>query len=169
MVLVREAREEDIPAITAIYAHYVRNETASFEIDPPDAGEMARRWAGVREQGLPYLVAESGGEIAGYAYVVPYRPRKAYRFTVEHSIYVDPRFARQGVGAALMKPLMETCERLGYRQMIAVIGGSENTASIRFHSSLGFQHAGTLRGVGFKFGRWLDSVLMQRPMGDTAG
>jgi phosphinothricin acetyltransferase len=161
MLVVREARETDIPAISAIYSHYVRHETVSFEIDPPDQAEMARRRSSVLDQGLPYLVAELRAEVAGYAYAGPYRPRKAYRFTLEHSIYVDPRFARQGCGHALMQPLIETCRRLGYRQLVAVIGGSDNLPSIRFHESLGFQHAGTLRNVGYKFDRWLDSVLMQ--------
>ncbi len=162
---MRPSCADDIPAITAIYADYVRNDAVSFEIDPPDEAEMARRRAAVLEQGMPYLTAEADGAVAGYAYVVPYRPRKAYRFTVEHSIYTHRTQARRGVGRALMTDLIGACTRLGFRQMIAVIGGSENLASRQFHASLGFVHAGTLRNVGYKFDRWHDSVLMQLALG----
>ena len=167
--VVRECRDQDVPAIAAIYRHYVEHHSVSFEIDPPDEAEIARRRASVLQQGLPYLVAELDGCVAGYAYVVPYRPRKAYQFTVEHSIYVDHRYARHGVGKALMDRLIGICGSLGFRQMIAVIGGSDNVASIRFHAALGFEHSGTLRSVGHKFDRWHDSVLMQRPLRPPAG
>jgi len=162
---VRPATDDDVAAITKIYAHYVRNGTVTFEIEPPDSSEMARRRADVQKHKLPYLVAQVNGSVAGYAYAVPYRPRRAYRFTVEHSIYVHPAHIGQGLGRMLLPALIADCEQRGYRQMIAVIGGSDNIASIRLHENFGFTHAGVLRTVGFKFGRWLDSVLMQRALG----
>ena len=164
--LVRPATAEDIPAITGIYRHHVLHGLATFEIDPPAAAEMARRYAAIRELGLPYLVAESGGNIAGYAYASVYRARPAYRYTVEDSVYVHKDRAGLGVGSALMPALIAGCAEGGRRQIIAVIGDSENFGSIRLHEKFGFKHAGLLVATGFKFGRWVDSVLMQREVGD---
>ena len=164
-MLFRASDESDIPAIAEIYAHYVRHSTASFETEPPDAAEIARRRAQVVGIGLPWLVAEVDGVVAGYAYAGPYRPRRAYRFTVEDSIYIRPAHAGQGIGAALLDRLVGACEQWGARQMVAVIGGSDNLPSIRLHEKFGFRHAGLLRAAGFKFGRWADSVLMQRAIG----
>lgn len=162
---IRPASDNDLAAIVEIYAHYVRNGTVTFEIDPPGHAEIARRRAEVEAHGLPYLVAEVEGVVLGYAYAVPYRPRRAYRFTVEESIYIGPAHTRRGLGRLLLPALIEACERWGARQMVAVIGGSDNLASVRLHERFGFRHAGVLRSVGFKFGRWLDSVLMQRTLG----
>ncbi|HZT30614.1 MAG TPA: GNAT family N-acetyltransferase [Bryobacteraceae bacterium] len=164
-VLVRPASDTDLPAITAIYAHHVRHGTATFEIDPPDLAEMTRRRAELERRGLPYLVAESDGLVAGYAYAGVYRPRVAYRFTVENSIYVHPGHQGQGIGRVLLPALIEACEQRGLRQMVAVIGDRNNLASIRLHERFGFRHVGVLENVGFKFGRWLDTVLMQRALG----
>jgi len=161
----RPSTEQDIPAITAIYAHYVRTHLATCEIDPPDEHEMARRRLDVVGRGLPHLVAEVDGEVAGYAYASPYRPRPAYRFTVEDSIYIHPAHAGKGLGRLLLSSLLTACEQAGCRQMIAVIGDSDNAASIGLHSALGFRQVGVLRSVGMKFGRWVDSVLMQRAIG----
>lgn len=163
--LVRPAADHDIPAIAAIYAHHVLHGLASFEIDPPDAAEMGRRRAHISEQGLPYLVAEIGGRIAGYAYAAPYRARPAYRHTVEDSIYIDRDCTGLGVGSALLPALIAACEATGRRQIIAVIGDSANTASIGLHAKFGFARVGLLPAVGWKFGRWVDSVLMQRELG----
>jgi L-amino acid N-acyltransferase YncA len=167
-LIVRASRDEDVARITAIYAHHVRHGTASFELEPPDAAEMARRRAGVLELGLPYLVAERERRVVGYAYAGAYRPRPAYRFTVEDSIYVDHALTGAGIGRALLPVLIEQCTTAGRRQMIAVIGDSAQTASIRLHAAFGFRMVGTVENVGFKFGRWLDSVLMQRPLGEGA-
>jgi phosphinothricin acetyltransferase len=168
--LIRSSTDADLPAIAAIYAHHVRNGLASFEIDPPTVEEMARRRLEVLRRGLPYLVAGIDGIVAGYAYANLYRPRPAYRATLEDSIYIHPDYARRGLGRLLLAALIAECESQGYRQMIAVIGDSGNAASIGLHRAFGFEHAGTLRSVGFKFGRWLDTVLMQRTLGrgDTA-
>lgn len=165
---VRASEERDLAAIAAIYAHHVLNGLATFELDPPDVAEMARRRAQVLEQGLPYLVAEREGRVAGYAYAAPYRARPAYRYTLENSIYIERDALGQGAGRALLDALIAACAKAGYRQLIAVIGDSENRASIGLHAACGFQHAGLLRGVGFKFGRWVDSVLMQKELGDGA-
>jgi len=166
--LVRAALKTDIPALAAIYSHHVLHGLASFELEPPDAAEMARRYAYVTELGLPYLVAELDGRIAGYAYVAPYRTRPAYRFTVEDSIYIHRDVVGSGVGSALLPRLIAACEAAGCRQMLAVIGDSDNRPSIRLHEKFGFARAGTLPAVGHKFGRWVDSVLMQRPLGPGA-
>ena len=164
-MIVRDSRPEDMDRIQAIYAHHVLTGLASFEEVPPDVPELARRRADVLGRGLPHLVAEAGGAVAGYAYAGLYRPRTAYRFTVEDSIYVDPAAVGQGVGRALLAEVIARCTAAGYRQMVAVIGDSGNAASIGLHSHLGFVSAGVLKAVGFKFGRWVDSVLMQRPLG----
>ena len=163
--LIRAATVADLAQITAIYGHHVLHGLASFETAPPDAGEMARRFAAIRELGLPYLVAELGGEIAGYAYAAVYRARAAYRYTVEDSVYVAKDYAGRGVGSALMPALIEGCAAAGRRQIIAVIGDSANRASIRLHEKFGFQRVGLLPAVGYKFSRWVDSVLMQREIG----
>lgn len=163
--VLREARPEDVPAITAIYAHHVRAGTASFETEPPDESEMRERYEAIRSKGLPWLVAEIDGRVAGYAYAGLYRARFAYRFTLEDSIYVDPACVRGGVGRALLARLVAECESAGARQLVAVIGGSDNEASIRLHAEQGFRPVGVLRAAGWKHGRWVDSVLMQREIG----
>jgi L-amino acid N-acyltransferase YncA len=167
-VSIRAASVADIPAITRIYAHSVETGTASFELEAPDEAEMARRMQALFDGGYPYIVAELGGAVAGYAYAASYRPRPAYRFSVEDSIYIDPMAQRRGVGRALLQRLIEECERRGYRQMIAVIGDSGQTPSIELHRALGFRMVGTVENVGYKFGRWLDSVNMQRALGPGA-
>lgn len=166
---LRPAVAADIPAITAIYAHHVLNGTASFELAAPTEAEMHARSAGVQEKQLPYLVAEAAGEVIGYAYATPYRPRPAYRFTVETSVYMRHDQAGRGLGRALMEQLIAHCQAQGYRQMIAVIGDSQNHASIGLHQRLGFRQVGVFEAVGFKFGRWLDTVLMQRALGEGQG
>jgi L-amino acid N-acyltransferase YncA len=165
---IRAATAADIPAITAIYDHAVRHGTASFELEPPDAAEMARRRQTLVDAGFPYLAAEADGAIVGYAYAAPYRPRPAYRWSVEDSIYVAPSLQRRGVGKALLDRLIMESEQRGYRQMIAVIGDSAQKPSIELHRAAGFRLIGTIEHVGFKFGRWLDSVLMQRALGPGA-
>ena len=167
-MLVRDAREEDMAQVQAIYAHHVLHGTASFEEEPPPPAEMARRRGDVVAKGLPYLVAEMDGRVAGYSYATPYRARSAYRFSTENSVYVDHTRHRSGIGRALLTELIARCERGEWRQMIAVIGDSAQTPSIALHASLGFRHVGTLQSVGLKFGRWLDTVLMQRPLGSGA-
>jgi L-amino acid N-acyltransferase YncA len=168
-VTLRAAIEADLGAIAAIYAPHVRLGTATFEIEPPDTNEMTRRWAGVIDLGLPYLVATAGDEVVAFAYAAPYRPRPAYRFTVEDSIYVRADRAGEGIGRELLAALIVETENAGARQMVAVIGDSTNAASIRLHAAAGFSQAGVLRSVGWKLGRWLDVVLMQRALrsGDT--
>lgn len=165
-LLVRPADTDDIPAIQAIYAHHVLHGLASFEEQPPDRTEMERRHRDVVARGLPWLIAEHGDRVLGYAYAGPYRTRPAYRHTLEDSVYVAPDATGQGVGKTLLADLVGRCTALGYRQMVAVIGDSGNVASIRLHERMGFRHVGELRAVGFKFGRWVDSVLMQRPLGE---
>jgi len=164
-ISIRPATPADIPAITRIYAHAVRHGTASFEYDPPDEAEMARRQRALLEGGYPYLVAGIGGAVAGYAYAGPYRTRPAYRYTVENSIYIAPEAHRRGLGRALLDRLIAECEARNYRLMIAVIGDSAQTPSIELHRAAGFKMVGAFEAVGYKFDRWLDSVLMQRPLG----
>lgn len=167
--LIRPATPNDIAAITRIYAHAVLHGTASFEIEPPSGTEMARRQRGLSDGGYPFLVAERDGVVAGYAYAGPYRDRPAYHWSVEDSVYVDPQMQRRGVGRVLLAALIEAAEQGGFRQMIAVIGDSaQQTPSIALHRALGFRLAGTLAHVGYKNGRWLDSVLMQRALGTGA-
>jgi phosphinothricin acetyltransferase len=165
-VQIRPATEADLPAITAIYDHAVRFGTATFELDPPDLSEMTRRFRVLADDKLPYLVAMSGGEVLGYAYAGPFRPRPAYRFTVENSVYLDPKAQGRGVGTRLMRELIAQSRQRGFRQMVAVIGDSANAASIGVHRSTGFKMIGTHENVGFKFGRWLDTVQMQLALGD---
>jgi phosphinothricin acetyltransferase len=164
-ITVRPATLDDVPTITAIYSDAVARGTASFELTPPTEEEMARRMRGVLEKDFPYLVAEQDGTVAGYAYATLYRERPAYRFTVENSVYVAPDRQNRGVGRALLTALITECEARGFRQMIAIIGDSEQTASIALHAAAGFYVVGTFPHVGFKFGRWLDTVLMQRALG----
>ena len=168
VVPIRSATAADIPAITRIYAHAVLHGTASFELDAPGEVEMARRQRTLLEGQFPYLAAELDGTLAGYAYAGPYRTRPAYRFTVEDSIYVDPAAQGRGVGRALLEQLIAESEAGGFRQMIAVIGDSAQAASIALHRAAGFHYVGNIQNVGYKFGRWLDSVIMQRPLGPGA-
>lgn len=165
MLCIRPSLAADLPAITAIYAHAVRHGTGTFELDAPDESEMRRRREDVLSQGLPWLVADRDGEVLGYAYANLFRPRRAYRFCLEDSIYLDPKATGQGVGRLLLAELTGRCEALGARQMLAVIGDSDNAASIGVHRALGFRDAGRLTAAGWKFGRWLDVVLMQRSLG----
>ena len=163
--IIRASQPEDMAGVAAIYAVHVRQGLASFELTPPSTAEMAQRRAAVIAASLPYLVAEIDGRLAGYAYASPFRPRPAYETTVENSVYIAEWSQRQGVGRALLKALILACEAVGKRQMIAVIGDSGNIASIALHQAVGFQHVGTLKDVGFKHGRWLDVVIMQRCLG----
>ncbi len=164
-ITLRDATEADMAAVLAIYADHVLHGLASFEETPPGLDEMLARRAAVRQLGLPYLVAEAGGAVVGYSYATAYRPRPAYRFTVEDSVYVADGLGGRGIGSALLGELIARCEAGPWRQMFAVIGDSGNAASLGLHRSLGFAPVGTLRSVGFKFGRWVDTVLMQRPLG----
>jgi len=164
---LRPASLADIAAIQAIYAHHVLHGLASFEIEPPSAAEMRRRFESVAGGGYPYLVAADGGNVLGYAYASAYRTRPGYRYTVEDSVYVTPNQLGRGIGRQLLARLIDECERLGYRQMLAVIGDSANAASIELHRACGFVHGGALRSVGLKFGRWIDSVIMQRGLGES--
>jgi phosphinothricin acetyltransferase len=163
---IRSAVAADLPAITEIYNHAVRYGTATFELIPPDLAEMTRRFEGLMDGGFPYLVAALDGRVVGYAYAGAYRPRPAYRFTVENSVYLQPAIHRRGIGVQLLWGLIAESEARGYRQMIAVIGDSANAGSIGVHTRTGFRMVGTHPNVGFKFGRWLDTVMMQRPLGD---
>ncbi|EFH12643.1 GNAT family N-acetyltransferase [Pseudoroseomonas cervicalis] len=163
---LRPAAEADLPAIAAIYGHHVAHGRASFETAPPDLDEMRRRHAAITGAGMPYLVAEAEGEVLGYAYASAYRPRAAYGNTVENSIYVRADAVGRGLGRQLLAALISACEALGFRQMIAVIGDSNNMASIRLHEAAGFTPVGTLRSVGRKHGEWLDVVLLQRALGE---
>jgi L-amino acid N-acyltransferase YncA len=167
---IRPSRDDDVMAIAAIYGHHVLNGIASFEEVAPSTEEMARRRAELVARGLPYVVAErrngpNGGKVVGYCYAGPYRARIGYRFSLEDSIYIDPGEVGRGIGRALLARVIERSTELGYRQMVAVIGGSETLPSIRLHAALGFTHVGVLSAIGFKFGRWIDSVLMQRALG----
>jgi L-amino acid N-acyltransferase YncA len=165
---IRPAIEADLPFVTEIYAHAVLHGTATFELTPPDLAEMTRRYRVLMDGTFPYLVAVLDGIVVGYAYAGAYRPRPAYRFTVENSIYLDPAIHRRGIGMKLMRRLIDDCETRGYRQMIAVIGDSANAGSIGMHRACGFQMIGTHPNVGLKFGRWLDTVMMQLALGEGA-
>ncbi len=162
---VRNATIADLEAVQAIYAYHVRHGLASFEEIPPDLAEMERRFRDITDRGLPYLVAELDGAARGYAYAGRYRTRPAYRYTLEDTVYVGPAYQGRGLGSALLAELVARCEGLGYRRMVAVIGDSANHASIRLHERLGFRTCGVIPSVGFKFGRWVDSVLMESPLG----
>jgi L-amino acid N-acyltransferase YncA len=166
---IRSATAGDIPAITAIYRHAVTHGTATFEIDPPDEAEMGKRFHALIGGGFPYLVAcTDDGRTVGFAYAGPYRTRFAYRHTLEDSIYLDPAFHRRGIGRALLDRLLAESEARGFRQMVAVIGDSAQMPSIVLHRAAGFRMIGTFEAVGFKFGRWLDTVMMQRALGNGA-
>jgi L-amino acid N-acyltransferase YncA len=165
---IRPAVEADLPFITEIYEHAVRYGTATFELIPPDLAEMTRRYRVLVDGGFPYFVAAQGHDVVGYAYAGAYRPRPAYRFTVENSIYLRPAVHRRGIGLNLLQRLIAESEARGYRQMIAVIGDSANAGSIGVHTRTGFQMIGTHPNVGLKFGRWLDTVMMQRSLGEGA-
>ncbi|HUB34831.1 MAG TPA: GNAT family N-acetyltransferase [Bryobacteraceae bacterium] len=162
--LIRPATPADLPAVAAIYGHHVLHGTASFETEAPDLDEISRRHAEVVQRGLPYRVAEIDGLVVGFAYAGAYRPRPAYRFTVEDSVYIDSGHLARGIGRLLLGELICAAAAAGSRQMIAIIGDSGNAASIRLHESAGFAHVGVLRNVGLKFGRWLDTVIMQKDL-----
>ena len=171
MATIRKALAGDLPAITDIYADAVLNGTATYELAPPDLAEMTARHAGLTAQGYPYIVAEDAGRLLGYAYAGPFRARPAYRFIVEDSIYLAPAAQGRGVGRTLLARLVDESTRLGFRQMVAVIGdGRPGNASVRLHEAAGFKHSGRLQGAGFKHGRWLDTVFMQLALngGDTS-
>jgi phosphinothricin acetyltransferase len=167
-VLIRPASLDDIAPITAIYAHAVTHGTASFELEPPSQDEMTARMRALLDGNFPYLVAEADGRPAGYAYAALYRTRPAYRYSVEDSVYVAPGMHGRGIGRALLDRLIVESEKRGFRQMIAVIGDSAQTPSIELHRACGFTMIGTIANVGYKFGRWLDTVLMQRALGPGA-
>lgn len=164
--MVRPAVAADIARIASIYREQVLNGAATFEIDPPDEREIERRWRDVIAQGCPWLVAAVGDKVIGYAYAGVYRVRAAYRYTAEDSIYIDAAYRRSGVGYRLLAALVAETTVSGFRQMVAVIGDSANAASIRLHERCGFKRVGLLTAVGYKFGRWVDSVLMQRSLGE---
>jgi len=167
-ISIRPVEAADLETIQAIYAHHVLHGLASFEEAPPDTAELTRRWRAIVDAGLPYLCATDGaGTILGYAYVGPYRPRSAYRFTVEDSVYVAPGAVGRGIGRTLLLRLIDICTELGKRQMIAIIGDSGNVASIGLHRACGFELTGTFKSIGFKHGRWVDTVLMQRALGPS--
>lgn len=165
-ITVRDSRPEDEADIQRIYAHHVQSGTASFEESAPDVVEIAHRREAVIAFGAPYIVAELDGQVQGFAYAYKFRPRSAYRHTVENSIYVEPAATGNGIGTALLRALIERCTALGYRQMVAVIGGAGNTASVNLHKRLGFSVAGQLKSTGFKFGDWVDTIFMQRALGE---
>lgn len=167
--VIRVAAGADMAAVTAIYGHHVLHGTASFETEAPTLEEMARRRAEVVARGLPFWVAELEGEVVGYAYAAPYRLRPAYRFTVEDSVYIRPDRVGKGVGRRLLQQVIRSSAEAGAQQMVAIIGDSENAASIRLHEGAGFAHVGVLRDVGLKFGRWLDTVIMQRSLAGFSG
>jgi phosphinothricin acetyltransferase len=163
---VRRATGEDAGALAEIYGHHVLTGAATFELEPPDAAEMDRRRRAIEDSGLPYLVVEVGGVVRGYAYASRFRPRIGYRFTVEDSVYIRRECMGRGLGRLLLGRLIEDCEGLGLRQMVAVVGDSANAASIRLHEGFGFRRVGVLERVGWKFERWFDAVLMQRELGE---
>ncbi len=165
-MIIRAATDGDVAAIAAIYGHHVLHGTGTFEETPPPEAEIAARIAAVRALGLPYLVAaDGGGQVAGFAYASAFRPRPAYRYTAEDSVYIHPDQMGRGLGKALVAEVVAACEALGVRQIIAVIGDSANAGSIGLHRSLGFEDAGVGRAFGFKFGRWVDVVWMQKTLG----
>jgi phosphinothricin acetyltransferase len=163
---LRPAKAADVPAITAIYGPAVLRGTASFELEPPGEEEMLRRFKAITDAGYPYFVAEFGGRVAGYAYASAYRTRPGYRFTVENSVYIATDAQGNGIGRMLLGALVDACRAQGFRLMVAIIGDSANFASITLHRRAGFTFSGTIHSVGYKFGRWLDSVIMQLPLGE---
>ncbi len=165
-LIIRPSRDEDIRALAAIYAASVATETASWEYEAPSVEEFARRRAAILAQGFPYFAAELDDAVVGYSYASSFRARIGYRFVVEDSVYVDPEMKGRGIGKKLLMTLVDECAQLGYRQMVAVIGDSDNVGSIKLHAACGFTHAALFKGIGFKFGRWLDSVQMQRELGE---
>ena len=169
-MIIRDATEADAPALAAIYGDAVLHGFGTFEEEPPGAADMDGRRRAVQDKGLPYLVAEIDGQVLGFAYAGPFRPRAAYRYTLEDSVYVSPDAKGQGVGRAVLSAVIEACEALGIRQLMAVIGDTENSGSIGLHRALGFEQTGVGRSVGFKHGRWVDIVHMQKPLngGDTS-
>ena len=169
-MIVRPSTTEDAPALAAIYGHHVLNGFGTFEEIPPTAQDMAARRQAIVERGLPYLVAEDAGRVLGFAYVGPFRPRAAYRYTVEDSVYIAPDAVGRGVGKAVLGGVLKACEDFGIRQVVAVIGDSQNAGSIGLHTALGFEHAGLGKGFGWKKGRWVDIVWMRKALngGDTS-
>ena len=167
-LIIRPSTATDLPAITQIYGYAVLHGTGTFELDRPDETEMARRRVDVLANGLPWLVAERGGTLLGYAYANHFRPRRAYRFCLEDSIYLDPEAQGQGIGRLLLAELLGQCEARGARQMLAVIGDSDNAGSVGVHRTCGFEPAGVLKAAGWKFNRWLDVVVMQKALGEGA-
>ncbi len=167
-MIIREVEADDAGAIAGLYAHHVRTGLGTFEISPPSPEEMAARAQAVQRRGLPFFVAQHGPLIVGFAYAAPFRDRAAYDFTAEDSVYVDPAAQNQGVGRALLNAVIQTCGRLGLRRLIALIGDSANAGSISLHTSLGFKSAGVVSGAGWKHGRWVDLVIMERAIGDGA-
>ncbi len=165
-MIIRASTEDDLGAIAAIYGHEVLNGLATFEEEPPQPEELGLRRRVILDLGLPYIVAEKDGDVAGYAYASGFRPRPAYRNSIENSVYVAPGHRGEGVGHALLSALIERCEQGPWRQMIAVIGDTGNAGSIRLHASLGFRKVGVVQSVGFKHGRWVDTVIMQRELGE---
>ena len=165
-VAIRPAGVQDIAAITAIYAYHVLHGLASFEYDAPGEGEMRQRYEAIADGGFPYVVATQNERVVGYAYASPYRTRPGYRYCLEDSVYVDAAFTGRGIGRRLLEVLVAACEPIGCRQLVAVIGDSANRASIAVHEACGFTRVGTFRSIGFKHGRWVDSVLMQRAIGE---
>lgn len=164
-IAIRPATVADLPTIVSIYAHHVRTGTAGFEIDPPDLAEMTRRFQALQDAGMPYVVAEADDVLLGYAYAGPHRARPAYRHTVEDSIYLDGAAQGRGVGTVLLEALIRECQARGFKQMVAVVGGGrENPGSAKLHARCGFREVGVLQAVGYKFGRWLDCMLMQRAL-----
>ena len=168
-IAVRDAARADLATVQEIYGHYVSHSVASFEETPPDRAEMGRRFDAITAAGLPYVVAENGGRVIGIAFAAPFRARPAYRYSVEDSVYVAPDALGQGAGTMLLGHLIHACGAKGYRQMLAVIGGGDNAASIALHARLGFERAGTLSRVGYKHGRWIDVVIMQRALDGGEG
>jgi len=165
-LIIRPSRDEDVPLLHAIYAHSVSTETASWEYEPPSPEEFAQRRQNLLDQNFPYFTAELDGKAVGYSYASSYRARIGYRFVVENSVYVAQDAAGRGIGKKLMQALIDECTQLGFRQMVAVIGDSANIRSIKLHEACGFKQVALFPGIGWKFGRWLDSVQMQRPLGD---
>ena len=167
-LLIRARTDADMARITEIYNHHVLHGASSWELTPPDEAEMLTRAQTLKDAGYPYLVAEIDGRVVGYAYAGAYRPRPAYRNTVEHSIYIDDGVRRGGIGKRLLEELIEICTELGFRQMIAIVGDAENRQSIAFHEKMGFTHVGHVKNIGYKCGRWMDQIILQRPLGPGA-